>query len=117
MSNDTAGVCEPDTAIEYDEQIDTALEFQKVLGTGADIWPTTPSTYAWTLECTKLDALQNWWTTPAKRDAFAHVSHTFTHEGLNNATYADATREVRLTRTSFFYWQLTSLDLFQPSMA
>ena len=28
------------------------------------------------------------------RDSFAHVSHTFTHEGENNATYSDVVREI-----------------------
>jgi hypothetical protein len=32
--------------------------------------------------------------TPANRDAFAHVSHTFTHLNLNNATYSDASKEI-----------------------
>lgn len=94
ITNDTAGICSPDSAIEYDEQIDTALEFQKPLGTGTDIWPSTPTAYAWSLACTKLDDLNLWWTLPSNRDAFAHVTHTFTHEGLNNATYADTSREI-----------------------
>jgi len=86
--------CKPNTAIEYDEQIDTALEFQKPLGTGSDIWPKTPTSYAWSLDCAKLDALEQWFAVTSNRDAFAHVSHTFTHEGLNNATYADALKEI-----------------------
>lgn len=102
ITNDTAGICSPDSAIEYDEQIDTALEFQKPLGTGTDIWPSTPTAYAWSLACTKLDDLNLWWTLPSNRDAFAHVTHTFTHEGLNNATYADTSREVKtLTLCNF----------------
>ena len=28
------------------------------------------------------------------RDRFAHVSHTYTHMELNNATYADASKEI-----------------------
>jgi hypothetical protein len=32
--------------------------------------------------------------TPANRDAFAHMSHTFTHLNLNNATYDDAAKEI-----------------------
>ncbi|KAH7354667.1 hypothetical protein BKA65DRAFT_496769 [Rhexocercosporidium sp. MPI-PUGE-AT-0058] len=94
VANDTAEICSPNSAIEYDEQIDTALEFQKPLGTGTDIWPSTPATYAWSLACTKLDALQNWWTNPANRDVFAHVTHTFSHAGLNNATYSDVSKEI-----------------------
>jgi hypothetical protein len=74
----TAGAtsCNPDTAIEYDEQIDTPLEFQKPLGTGSDIWPTKPKSYVWSLACAQLDALQQWFAVTSNRDAFAHVSHT-----------------------------------------
>lgn len=99
--------CNPQTAIEYDEQLDTALEFQKPLGTGTNIWPTTPTTYGWSLACAKTDPLANWFTVAANRNAFNHIryvlhsspsdsvtngfnsSHTFTHEGLNNATFAE----------------------------
>ncbi|KAJ5042091.1 uncharacterized protein L3040_004649 [Drepanopeziza brunnea f. sp. 'multigermtubi'] len=94
LTNDTSGICNPATAIEYDEQIDTPLEFQKVLGTGEDIWPATPTSFAWSLECAKLDDLTLWWMEPSNRDAYAHVSHTFTHAGLNNATYADVSKEI-----------------------
>lgn len=31
--------CRPNEAIDYPEQIDTPLEFQKPLGTGTNIWP------------------------------------------------------------------------------
>lgn len=87
-------VCSPDTAIEYDDQIDTALEFQKPLGTGTNIWPTTPTNYTWSLACAEKDALALWFMTAANRDAFAHISHTFTHESLDNATYSDANKEI-----------------------
>lgn len=30
----------------------------------------------------------------ANRDAFGHISHTFTHEEQNNATYADVFKEI-----------------------
>lgn len=80
--------------IEYAEQIDTPLEFVKPIGTGANLWPATPANYPYTLACTNLDALKAWWATPANRDAFAHVSHTFTHEDQNNATFFDINREI-----------------------
>jgi len=98
LVSDTAEICNPQSAIEYDEQIDTALEFQKPLGTGVDIWPVTPATYTWSRACTDLDALQKWWTVPANRDTFAHVTHTFSHAGLNNATYADVSREITFNK-------------------
>jgi hypothetical protein len=90
--------CSPPTAIEYPEQIDTALEFQKPLGTGTDIWPKTPASYVWSSVCAKLDPLLQWWATPANRDAFGHVSHTFTHEALNNATFSDANKEIQFNQ-------------------
>lgn len=97
LENDPQGICQPDSAIDYPEQPDTELEFQKVLGTGVDIWPATAKNYSWSLECTKLDPLNVWFTTPSNRDTWAHVSHTFTHQGLNNATYSDTYREVCLS--------------------
>ncbi|KAF2157784.1 hypothetical protein K461DRAFT_326030 [Myriangium duriaei CBS 260.36] len=93
-SNAGAKACSPATAIEYPDQIDTALEFQKVLGTGTNIWPNTPTSYTWSLTCAKLDPLANWFTTASNLNGFAHISHTYTHMALNNATYADATREI-----------------------
>jgi hypothetical protein len=81
--------------IEYDDQNSTALEFQKPLGTGTDIWPATASDYPnYSTACMNLDTLKTWWATAANRDAFAHVSHTFTHEDQDNATYNDIFREI-----------------------
>ncbi|KAE9969603.1 hypothetical protein EG328_006784 [Venturia inaequalis] len=94
VSGTGANICTPNEAIEYDEQIDTALEFMKVVGTGADIWPTTPTSYVWTKECAIQDPLLSWFLIPANRDAFAHLSHTFSHMSLNNATFADANKEI-----------------------
>ncbi|XHG09471.1 hypothetical protein AWENTII_012527 [Aspergillus wentii] len=80
--------------IEYDSPPDTALEFKKPLGTGTDLWPTTPATYDWTSACTQLDPLLLWWTTKSNQDEFGHISHTFTHEEQNNATYSDVYKEI-----------------------
>lgn len=91
---DTNSVCNPETAIEYPDQVDTPLEFQKPLGTGTNIWPDTPTNYTWSLACAKLDDLATWFTVAANRDSFAHISHTFTHESLDNATYSDANKEI-----------------------
>jgi hypothetical protein len=89
------GPCNPDTAIEYPEQVDTPLEFQKPLGTGTDIWPTTPTNYTWSLQCATRDNLASWFQNPTNRDNFGHLSHTFTHEALNNATYSDTWKEIQ----------------------
>jgi hypothetical protein len=80
--------------IEYNTQIDTPLEFQKPLGTGVNLWPPTPLTYPYTTKCTNLDALLNWWSIKSNLNAFAHVSHTFTHEDQDNATYFDVYNEI-----------------------
>lgn len=81
-------------AIEYPEIPDTPLEFKKPLGTGTNMWPATPTVYDWTTACTDLDPLKLWWTNPANQDKFAHISHTFTHEEENNATYSDVYKEI-----------------------
>lgn len=69
----------------------------KPLGTGTSIWPATPLAYpstSYTTKCTKDDPLLVWWTTAANLNAFSHVSHTFTHEDQDNATYSDVYREI-----------------------
>ncbi|CAG8885085.1 unnamed protein product [Penicillium salamii] len=81
-------------AIEYDSPPDTALEFQKPLGTGEDLWPTTPTTYDWTSACNAMDELLIWWTNESNLNKFGHISHTFTHEEQNNATYSDVYKEI-----------------------
>lgn len=91
LTVNAAAPCTPNSAIEYADQGDTALEFQKPLGTGTNIWPTTPTTYptGWGTSCLKVDPLANWFMTAANRAAFNHISHTFTHESLNNATNSE----------------------------
>ncbi|KAH6853034.1 hypothetical protein BKA58DRAFT_432763 [Alternaria rosae] len=87
-------VCSPTNAIEYADQKDGNPEFQKPPGTGTNIWPATPSQYTWSLECAEIDELQNWFADEEQRDAFAHISHTFSHADLTNATYSDASKEI-----------------------
>ena len=45
-----------------------------------------------------VDGETNWFTVTANRNAFAHVSHTFTHLHLSNATYSDANKEVKFNQ-------------------
>jgi hypothetical protein len=87
-------ICDPDTAIFYDYPPDTPQEFQKPLGSGVDNWPVDPPNYSWSLACAKRDDFATWFMTAANRDAFAHVSHTFTHLPQNNLTYSDANKEI-----------------------
>ncbi|KAG4029800.1 hypothetical protein MFRU_014g00990 [Monilinia fructicola] len=93
-SDSTGTICRPGP-IEYGEQIDTPLEFVKPIGTGTDIWPATAGLYPnFSSTCLNADPLLRWWATPSNLNAFAHISHTFTHEDQNNATYADVYREI-----------------------
>ncbi|KAH6678339.1 hypothetical protein B0J14DRAFT_320104 [Halenospora varia] len=86
--------------IEYPDQVDTPLEFVKPLGTGTDLYPNNiSSTYPnYTSECTGYDTLLSWWKTTANLNSFAHISHTFTHQDENNATYSDVYKEITWNR-------------------
>jgi len=42
----------------------------------------------------KKDDLLTWWQRSSNLNAFSHVSHTFTHEDQNNATYSDVFKEI-----------------------
>ncbi|KAJ9624482.1 hypothetical protein H2203_005217 [Taxawa tesnikishii (nom. ined.)] len=97
--NVNVDVCDPVDAVYPDDQPDTALEFQKPLGTGTNFWPATLDgeslvSYNWSLTCAKVDRLLTWFTNTANRDAFSHISHTFTHLNLDNATYSDTFNEI-----------------------
>ncbi|KAF2132401.1 hypothetical protein P153DRAFT_364804 [Dothidotthia symphoricarpi CBS 119687] len=73
----------------------TTAEFKKPLGTGVDLWPSTaPSNYTYSSDCLNQDELSQWYQVASNRDQLMHISHTFTHEHLNNATYNDVYREI-----------------------
>lgn len=81
--------------VEYADQFDTPLEFQKPLGSGDNLWPSTATTYGnYSKSCMKKDALLTWWQRSSNLNAFSHVSHTFTHEDQNNATHSDVFKEI-----------------------
>lgn len=89
-------VCNPNWHIMADWPPTTELEFQKPLGTGVDLWPSDASeTYTWTAQCAQRDPFVQWFQTSANRDSFMHLSHTFTHLYLNNATFHDTQREIK----------------------
>jgi hypothetical protein len=100
--------------IEYPEQIDTPLEWVKPLGTGKSLWPTSPANYPYTTTCTNLDALKTWWATAANLNAFAHVSHTFTHEDQNNATYSDVNKEIAWNKAWLTQTGIAAATKFSP---
>ncbi|KAH7176824.1 hypothetical protein EDB81DRAFT_898281 [Dactylonectria macrodidyma] len=92
------GVCKPDYAVDYDSPSDTALEWAKPLGSGTNLWPSEWTTYKWTKSCAQLDDFAAWFLNTDNLNQFAHVSHTFSHMELNNATYADAKREIQFNQ-------------------
>ncbi|KAK3395084.1 hypothetical protein B0H63DRAFT_556175 [Podospora didyma] len=110
----SAGVCIPPYGVEYDSPPDTPLEFQKPLGTGTDLWPAefTKSAIPWTVACSKLDSIANWFSN--NPNVFAAVSHTFTHEELNNATYRDADLEIWFNIQWLHQIGLWDASMFSP---
>ena len=95
---DGEAVCSPG-AIDYENcHCDTELEFQKPLGGGISVWPQGLTTYNYTMACNNLDDLQKWFAVTSNRDQFYHLSHTFTHLELNNATYDDALKEIQFNQ-------------------
>ena len=107
--------------IEYDSPPDTELEFKKPLGTGTNIWPTTPARYGYSRNCINLDPLAQWFQQTANRDRFMHLSHTFTHYELNNATYSDALKEIQfnqawLQQIGFAAGRFTNNGLIPPAI-
>ena len=70
----------------------TPAEWKKPLGTGTNRWPSTPTSYTWTTDCTSRDTLLTWW--QDHLDSFGFLSHTFTHEAQDNATYSDIYKEI-----------------------
>ena len=107
-------VCDPNDAIYYDYPPATPQEYQKPLGSGSDFWPTTPADYSWSIACAKRDNLANWFTTPANRDAFAHVSHTFTHLPQNNITFSDANKEIVFNQAWLRQIGIADAKMFSP---
>ncbi|KAF1999707.1 hypothetical protein P154DRAFT_535215 [Amniculicola lignicola CBS 123094] len=72
----------------------TDAEWEKPLGTGVTMWPTTPTNYTYTSTCLVKDTLSQWFQTASNRALFYHLSHTYTHMHLNNATYGDVYKEI-----------------------
>jgi hypothetical protein len=67
----------------------------KPLGTGTDLYPVTPTTYPnYAKACTGGDSLLTWWQNTTNLNAVAHISHTFTHEDEDNATYTGVYKEI-----------------------
>jgi hypothetical protein len=107
-------LCKPAYAVDYDSPPDTPLEFVKPPGTGTSLWPTEFITYGWSKTCAQLDDLAAWFLTKSKLNAFAHVSHTFTHLELNNATYSDAAKEIQFNQAWMKQMGIDTANRFSP---
>lgn len=111
ISGQTA--CIPAYAVNYDSPNDTALEFVKPLGTGVDLWPAEFTNYSWTIQCAQIDSIASWFN--KNPSIFAAVSHTFSHEEQNNATYHDASREIYFNQAWLTQIGLAASDKFSPA--
>jgi hypothetical protein len=107
--------CDPEYPVYYDEIIETAYEWKKPLGTGTDMWPVEFTTYPWAPQCPAADPLLQWFQNTANRDAFAHLSHTFTHQEMNNATFNDANREMTFNIAWMQQVGIASASKFSPA--
>ncbi|KAL2854892.1 hypothetical protein BJY01DRAFT_257640 [Aspergillus pseudoustus] len=97
-------------AIEYDSPPDTPLEFQKPLGTGTNLWPTSPTSFTWSSTCLNADPLLIWF--QEHLNEYAHLSHTFTHLEQNNATYSDVNKEISFNQAWLASIGFTSATYF-----
>jgi hypothetical protein len=112
-ANNGANICAPGS-IEYPTILDTPLEFKKPLGSGTNMWPATPTAYGYSSQCVNLDPLKTWFGTASNRDKFAHLSHTYSHMELNNATYSDATKEIKFNQAWLSAVGLAAGRYFSP---
>ncbi|KAI5367119.1 hypothetical protein Slin15195_G022520 [Septoria linicola] len=108
-------ICSPNTAIYYISNDVTPLEYQKPLGSGTSVWPNTPSNYTWSVACASTDDLARWFMNPVNRDAFAHISHTFTHLHENNATYDDINKEILFNQVWLNQTGIANARRFSPA--
>lgn len=94
----SASVCDPNEAVDYDQDVEAPHEWVKPIGSGEDLWPSSWTEYPWTLTCAKRDTFASWFLDANNLNQFGHISHTFSHMNLNNATYADAKREIQFNQ-------------------
>jgi hypothetical protein len=86
----------------------------KPIGTGVNLWPSTPVKYPYTTKCTNLDGLKTWWAKSSNLNAFYHVSHTFTHEDQDNATYFDVYQELTWNQAWLTQVGIAGAKYFSP---
>lgn len=107
-------MCKPNYAVDYPSPPDTPLEYVKPPGTGKDLWSAEFEKYGWTKKCAELDPFAAWFLKKDNLNAFAHLSHTFTHLELNNATYHDATREIHFNQAWMKQMGIDTAARFSP---
>jgi hypothetical protein len=107
--------CQPPYPVDYAEVPDVAYEWKKPLGTGEDFWPAEWTVYPWADQCPAADDFAAWFLNPTNRDHYAHVSHTFTHEEMNNATYRDALLESQFNAAWLEQMGYTDAAIFSPA--
>jgi len=97
FANPCSGASLIDTGTITEDSSQT-YNFVKPPGTGTDHWPADAQTFNASQQCLTLDPFLTWLTNADNRNRFAHVSHTYTHLELNNATYSDANKEIKFNR-------------------
>lgn len=89
--------CPPSVSRSDPPSPDTDAEYVKPVGTGTNMWPANV-TYSWNTSCSQQDQLARHFQNTTIRDSFAWVSHTFTHENLDNATLSDTMHEIQFNQ-------------------
>ncbi|KAJ3212428.1 hypothetical protein HDU82_001715 [Entophlyctis luteolus] len=84
-----------DFALDFDPDLtDTVLNWKKPLGTGQSLWPPLSSINQNWGTILQSDSLYKFMIMTTISSKFLWVSHTFTHEILNNNSYSDTSNEV-----------------------
>ncbi|KAJ3354160.1 hypothetical protein HDU83_005766 [Entophlyctis luteolus] len=84
-----------DFALDFDPDLtDTVLNWKKPLGTGQSLWPPVSSINQNWGTILQSDSLYKFMIMTTISSKFLWVSHTFTHEILNNNSYSDTSNEV-----------------------
>lgn len=107
-------ICDPAEAVDFPGPDTTELEFKKPLGTGVDIYPEGYEQFNWTKTCCQSDNFAAWFTKASNLNAYAHVSHTFSHMELNNATFHDATRDIYFNQAWLKTMGIDKANRFSP---
>jgi hypothetical protein len=105
----------PQGSVQRVDPPQTDLEYVKPIGSGVNYWPLNASSYTYTDACIAQDPLAKFFLTPASRDSFMHVSHTFTHENENTATYSDVTSEITWNQKWLSQIALAKAKWFSPN--